>query len=443
MFEILTEKLQGVFTRLGKHGTVTEGDLDEALREVRLALLEADVHYKVVRDFIGAVRERAQGEEVVKSITPVQQIIGIVNQELIRILGGDSPTLARATSPPTLIMLLGLQGSGKTTTAAKLALRLRKQGDKPLLVAADVYRPAAIEQLQQLGQQIDVAVHAESADVAPAAILERGLKAARKIGASIVIVDTAGRLHVDDEMMTEIADLKARFEPDEALLVLDAMAGQDAVNSAKAFHEAVGVSGLILTKMDGDARGGAALSVRTVTGAPIKFLGVGEKADALEVCHPDRLAARILGMGDMLTLVEKAKEEFGEQDSKSLRKRMQDGTFGLDDFQEQLQNVRRLGPMSQVLGMIPGMGKLKANVDLEDLDDGFLTKVEAIISSMTVDERRRPEILNASRRRRIARGSGTTIQDVNQLLNQYKETKKIMKAVASGRAPTLALPGLR
>ncbi len=443
MFEILTEKLQGVFTRLGKHGTVTESDLDEALREVRLALLEADVHYKVVRDFIGAVRERAQGEEVVKSITPVQQIIGIVNQELIRILGGDSPTLARAKSPPTLIMLLGLQGSGKTTTAAKLALRLRKQGDKPLLVAADVYRPAAIEQLQQLGQQIDVAVHAEDAEVAPAAILERGLKAARKIGASIVIVDTAGRLHVDDEMMAEIADLKARFEPDEALLVLDAMAGQDAVNSAKAFHEAVGITGLILTKMDGDARGGAALSVRTVTGAPIKFLGVGEKADALEVCHPDRLAARILGMGDMLTLVEKAKEEFGDQDSKSLRKRMQDGTFGLDDFQEQLQNVRRLGPMSQVLGMIPGMGKLKANVDLEDLDDGFLTKVEAIISSMTVDERRRPEILNASRRRRIARGSGTTIQDVNQLLNQYKETKKIMKAVASGRAPTLALPGLR
>ena len=443
MFETLTEKLQGVFTRLGKHGTVTESDLDEALREVRLALLEADVHYKVVRDFIGAVRERAQGEEVVKSITPVQQIIGIVNQELIRILGGDSPTLARAKSPPTLIMLLGLQGSGKTTTAAKLALRLRKQGDKPLLVAADVYRPAAIEQLQQLGQQIDVAVHAEDAEVAPAAILERGLKAARKIGASIVIVDTAGRLHVDDEMMAEIADLKARFEPDEALLVLDAMAGQDAVNSAKAFHEAVGITGLILTKMDGDARGGAALSVRTVTGAPIKFLGVGEKADALEVCHPDRLAARILGMGDMLTLVEKAKEEFGDQDSKSLRKRMQDGTFGLDDFQEQLQNVRRLGPMSQVLGMIPGMGKLKANVDLEDLDDGFLTKVEAIISSMTVDERRRPEILNASRRRRIARGSGTTIQDVNQLLNQYKETKKIMKAVASGRAPTLALPGLR
>ena len=443
MFEILTEKLQGVFTRLGKHGTVTESDLDEALREVRLALLEADVHYKVVRDFIGAVRERAQGEEVEKSITPVQQIIGIVNQELIRILGGDSPTLARAKSPPTLIMLLGLQGSGKTTTAAKLALRLRKQGDKPLLVAADVYRPAAIEQLQQLGQQIDVAVHAEDAEVAPAAILERGLKAARKIGASIVIVDTAGRLHVDDEMMAEIADLKARFEPDEALLVLDSMAGQDAVNSAKAFHEAVGITGLILTKMDGDARGGAALSVRTVTGAPIKFLGVGEKADALEVCHPDRLAARILGMGDMLTLVEKAKEEFGDRDSKSLRKRMQDGTFGLDDFQEQLQNVRRLGPMSQVLGMIPGMGKLKANVDLEDLDDGFLTKVEAIISSMTVDERRRPEILNASRRRRIARGSGTTIQDVNQLLNQYKETKKIMKAVASGRAPTLALPGLR
>ena len=443
MFEILTEKLQGVFTRLGKHGTVTESDLDEALREVRLALLEADVHYKVVRDFIGAVRERAQGEEVEKSITPVQQIIGIVNQELIRILGGDSPTLARAKSPPTLIMLLGLQGSDKTTTAAKLALRLRKQGDKPLLVAADVYRPAAIEQLQQLGQQIDVAVHAEDAEVAPAAILERGLKAARKIGASIVIVDTAGRLHVDDEMMAEIADLKARFEPDEALLVLDSMAGQDAVNSAKAFHEAVGITGLILTKMDGDARGGAALSVRTVTGAPIKFLGVGEKADALEVCHPDRLAARILGMGDMLTLVEKAKEEFGDRDSKSLRKRMQDGTFGLDDFQEQLQNVRRLGPMSQVLGMIPGMGKLKANVDLEDLDDGFLTKVEAIISSMTVDERRRPEILNASRRRRIARGSGTTIQDVNQLLNQYKETKKIMKAVASGRAPTLALPGLR
>ena len=443
MFESLTDKLQGVFTQLGRRGTVSESDLDEALREVRLALLEADVNFKVVKTFVKAIRERATGEDVLKSVTPVQQIIAIVNEELVRLLGGESASLARASQPPTVILLVGLQGTGKTTTATKLAVRLRKQGDKPLLVAADVYRPAAIEQLQQLGEQADIAVHAEGTKVPPAKIVENGIKQARKIGASVVIVDTAGRLHVDKAMMAEVADLKKRFKPAETLLVVDAMAGQDAVNSAQAFHEAVAVSGLILTKMDGDARGGAALSIRAVTGAPVKFLGTGEQSDALEVCHPDRLAARILGMGDVVTLVEKAKEQISESDAQSLRKRMQDGTFGLDDFLEQFKQLERMGPLSQILGMLPGMGALKGKIDLSELDDGVTGQIEAIISSMTPEERRHPDVINAGRRRRIARGSGTTIQDVNQLLNQYKEAKKIMRAVASGKTPKLAIPAMR
>ncbi len=443
MFESLTDKLQGAFGRLGRRGTLTEQDLDEALREIRLALLEADVNYKVAKDFIKAVRARALTDAVLQSPTPTQLVINIVNAELTALLGGESPKLHRSSQPPTVIMLVGLQGAGKTTTAAKLAVQLRRGGDRPLLVAADIYRPAAIEQLKQLGKQLDVAVYEQGAQSPPREIVANGLKEAKRIGAAIVIVDTAGRLHIDDAMMAEITDLRLRFSPSEVLLVADAMSGQDAVSAARAFHKAVSITGVILTKMDGDARGGAALSIRAVTGAPIKFLGTGERADALEAFHPDRLASRILGRGDMASLVEKAKEEFGEQDSKQLKRRMVDGSFGLDDFIEQFRKVQNMGSISQLLGMIPGMGNLKQKLNVDELDDDFFSRVEAIISSMTPDERRKPDILNASRRRRIARGSGTTIQDVNQLLNQFKEARKMMKAMASGRMDKLLVGARR
>ena len=443
MFESLTDKLQGAFGRLGRRGTLTEKDLDEALREIRMALLEADVHYKVAKEFIKAVRERALTDAVLRSTTPTQLVITIVNEELVRLLGGESPKLHRSSQPPTVILLVGLQGAGKTTTAAKLAVRLRRGGDRPLLVAADVYRPAAIEQLKQLGKQLDVAVYEEGADSTPREIVTNGLKEAQRIGAPIVIVDTAGRLHIDDEMMAEITDLRRRFSPSEVLLVADAMSGQDAVSAAQAFHEAVQITGVILTKMDGDARGGAALSIRAVTGAPIKFLGTGEKADALEAFHPDRLASRILGQGDMASLMEKAQEEFDEQDTKKLKQRMVEGTFGLDDFIEQFRKVQKMGSISQILGMIPGLSNIKQQLNVDDLDDDFFGRVEAIISSMTPEERRKPDILNGSRRRRIASGSGTTIQDVNQLLNQFKEARKMMKAMASGRMDKLLVGARR
>ena len=393
MFESLTDKLQGAFGRLGRRGTLTEKDLDEALREIRLALLEADVNYKVAKDFIKAVRERSLTDAVLRSTTPTQLVINIVHEEMVRLLGGESPKLHRSSQPPTVIMLVGLHGVGKTTTCAKLAVRLRRGGDRPLLVAADVYRPAAIEQLKQLGKQLDIAVYEEGSDSPPRQIVANGLKHAQRIGAPIVIVDTAGRLHADAEMMAEISDLKRRFSPSEVLLVADAMAGQDAVSAAQAFHEAVQISGVILTKLDGDARGGAALSIRAVTGAPIKFLGTGEKADALEAFHPDRLASRILGQGDMASLVEKAQEEFGAQDTKRLTQRMAEGTFGLDDFIEQFRKVQNMGSISQLLGMIPGLGNIKQQLNIDELDDDFFSRVEAIISSMTPEERRRPDIL--------------------------------------------------
>ena len=433
MFESLTDKLQGAFGRLGRRGTLTERDLDEALREIRLALLEADVNYKVAKDFIRAVRERALSDAVLQSPTPTQRVIQIVNQELTTLLGGESPKLQRSSQPPTVILLVGLQGAGKTTTAAKLAVQLRRGGDRPLLVAADVYRPAAIEQLKQLGRQLDIDVYEEGADSPPRDIVSNGLKEAKRLGAAIVLVDTAGRLHIDDAMMAEITDLRMRFAPSEVLLVADAMSGQDAVSAARAFHDAVSITGVILTKMDGDARGGAALSIRAVTGAPIKFLGTGEKAQALEAFHPDRLASRILGQGDMASLVEKAKEEFGENDARQMKRRMAEGSFGLDDFIEQFRKVQNMGSISQLLGMIPGMGNIRQQLSVDDLDDDFFARVEAIICSMTPEERRKPDILNGSRRRRIAQGSGTTIQDVNQLLNQFKEARKMMKAMASGR----------
>ena len=428
---------------MGRHGALNEKDLDEVLREIRLALLEADVNFRVARDFIKAVKARALTDEVLRSVTPTRKVLEIVSSELTDLLGGGAPRLTRASNPPTIYLLVGLQGSGKTTTAAKLAARLRKDGQRPLLVAADVYRPAAVEQLRQLGAELDIAVYDEGTEAKPAAIVEHALGEAKRLGAAVVIVDTAGRLHIDEAMMEEIRDLEQRFAPHEVLLVADAMSGQEAVTAAQAFHEAVSITGVILTKMDGDARGGAALSIRAVTGAPVKFLGTGERADAMEPFYPERLASRILGQGDMATLVDRAKEEFGQTDAKQLQKRMQDGSFGLDDFVEQFEKVRNMGPLSQILAMVPGFGAMRQQLDVEELDDHYVGRVTAIISSMTPDERRRPEIINGSRRRRIATGSGSTPQDVNQLLNQFKEAKKIMKALSSGRRGGLPTPSGR
>ena len=438
MFEALSGKLQGVFASLGKRGAISEKDLETALREVRLALLEADVNYKVARDYIKSVRARANSDEVMKSPTPLNRVVEIINEELVSLLGTDSPSLQHAAQGPTIILMVGLQGSGKTTTAAKLALRARKSGDRPLLIAADVYRPAAIDQLQALGSQLDIEVFELGANEKPAKIVEHGLARAAQIGAGTVIVDTAGRLHIDDDMMAEITDLRDRFQPTEVLLVADAMSGQDAVNAASAFDEAVGITGVVLSKMDGDARGGAALSIRAVTGAPIKFLGIGERPDALESFHPDRLAGRILGRGDMSTLVERAQEEFGDQDAKVWRRRLQDGEFDLEDFVEQIGKVRQMGPISQIVGMIPGLNSIKNQIQVDEIDDDFFRHFEAIVLSMTPEERRKPEMINGSRRRRIAKGSGTTPQEVNQLLNQFKQAKGIMKDLASGKVPNMA-----
>ena len=443
MFDSLSGKLQHVFVSLGRRGSISEQELDAALREVRLALLEADVNYKVARDYIKAVRARAATPELLRSPSPLNRLIEIINDELVALLGTESPRLQRASQPPTIILIVGLQGSGKTTTAAKLALRSKKAGDRPLLIAADIYRPAAIDQLKALGKQLDIEVFDRGTDTAPRKIVAQGLKRARKIGAVTVIVDTAGRLHVDQDMMAEITDLRDRFKPTEVLLVADAMSGQDAVNAATAFHDAVGISGVVLSKMDGDARGGAALSIRAVTGAPIKFLGIGERPDALEQFHPDRLASRILGRGDMATLSERAKEEFGERTAQQLRRRIQDGQFDLDDFLQQIGQVRKMGPINQLVGMLPGLDRIKGQINVDEIDDDFFNHFEAIVRSMTPDERRKPEIINGSRRRRIARGSGTQPQDVNQLLNQFKEAKKIMKALASGKLPTVASVGRR
>jgi signal recognition particle subunit SRP54 len=430
VFENLSDKLQGVFSKLSNRGKLSEEDVDVALREVRLALLEADVNFKVVKDFVSRVRERAIGAEVMRSLTPAQQVIKIVHEELIATLG--TPAHLNLSGPsPHVIMLVGLQGSGKTTTAAKLALTLRKGGQRPLLVAADTYRPAAITQLEVLGKQLDIPVHSEGNQVPPPKICTNAVKHAREAAYSVVLLDTAGRLHINDEMMHELELVKERTDPQEVLLVVDAMTGQDAVRVADDFNKRVGLTGLILTKVDGDARGGAAISVRSVTGVPIKFLGVGEKTDALEVFYPDRLASRILGMGDMLTAIEKAQEVMDQEQALKMGQKLVKGEFDLEDFRDQLRQLRKVGPISQLLDMIPGMSQLTKDLAPEVTDQQMKT-IEAIIDSMTREERRNPRLINASRKRRIARGSGTTVMEVNDLLSQFRQMQRMMKQFGGG-----------
>ncbi|MFA5309763.1 MAG: signal recognition particle protein [Dehalococcoidales bacterium] len=435
MFEVLAEKLNAVFKLLGNRGKLTEKDIDEALRQVRLALLEADVNFKVVKDFTGRVKERAIGKEVMESLSPGQQIVKIVNEELIKTLGdGASSKLVSVSQPPAVILMVGLQGSGKTTTAAKLALLLKHGGQKPLLVAADNRRPAAIEQLVTLGKQLEVPVFHEDPKNSSKDIAAHGMAEAKRIAATHVIVDTAGRLHIDEDLMAELEQVKKVIKPDEVLLVVDAMTGQDAVRVAEEFHTRVNVTGLIMTKMDGDARGGAALSIRWVSGVPIKFIGMGEKADNFEPFYPDRLASRILGMGDVLTFIEKAEKTLDEKKALELQKKIRKSGFDLEDFLEQLRAIKKMGPISHLAEMLPGMGKLAAKLP-DGAQEAQLKKVEAIVLSMTPQERKNPGIIGGSRRKRIARGSGTQTHDVNQLLNQFSQMQKLVKMGMGGKLP--------
>lgn len=430
MFESLQTKLNAVFDKLASRGRLTEQDVDVALREVRLALLEADVNFKVVKQLVARVRERAVGAEVMSSLTPAQQVVKIVHEELLATLG-EPARLDLSGTAPHIVMLVGLQGAGKTTMAAKLALTLRKSNKRSLLVAADTYRPAAVTQLEVLGKQLDIPVYSEGTKVAPPEIVRHSLQRAKEGAYDVVILDTAGRLQISDEMMTELERIKAIAQPREILLVADAMTGQEAVNVAKGFHERVTLTGLILTKVDGDARGGAAISMREVTGVPIKYLGVGEKLDALEVFYPDRLATRILGMGDMLTLIEKAGETVDRDQAERLGRRLVKGEFNLDDFLKQLQQIKKMGPLTQILDMIPGMNRMSKDLT-PDVTDLQLRRIEAIINSMTMAERRDPRLLNGSRKRRVARGSGTAVPEVNDLLNQFRQMQRLMKQVSSG-----------
>ncbi|MCX6009189.1 MAG: signal recognition particle protein [Chloroflexi bacterium] len=432
MFEVLTQKLSKVFSSLGNKGRLNEKDIDEALRQIRLALLEADVNFRVVKSFLASVKERALAVEVLESLTPAQQIIKIVSEELVNILGKERNHLIAASRPPSIAMLVGLQGSGKTTTAAKLALHLKSTGQRPLLVAADTRRPAAIDQLVMLGKQLDIPVSSEDAKEAPLAICRQSLKRAQEMAATWVIIDTQGRLHIDEAMMKELAQLKAEIRPSEVLLVIDAMTGQDAVNTAEEFNKNVGLTGLILTKMDGDARGGAALSIKFVTGVSVKFIGTGEKVNALEPFYPDRLASRILGMGDVLTLIERAEKAFDEQRAKQLEKKMRTAEFNLEDFLWQLRQLKKMGSLTQLVELLPGFSKLASSIP-QGGEESQMRKIEAIILSMTPEERRNPAIVNGSRRRRIAQGSGTTTRDINQLLNQFYQMQKLAKMAAQGR----------
>ncbi len=431
MFESLGEKLQTTLEQLSRKGRLSEDDVSQALRDVRLALLEADVNYRVVKNFTQRIGERAVGAEVARSLTPAQTVVKIVHEELVTLLG-TAEGLDLGGNRPAPIMLVGLQGSGKTTMAAKLGLYLRKQGEHPLLVAADVYRPAAIDQLETLGKQLDIPVHTEPKGTAPPTICANAMRRARREGFTVVVLDTAGRLQVDQRMMAELEDIRQATQPREILLVVDAMTGQEAVSVAETFHERVGITGLAMTKVDGDARGGAALSVREVTGVPIKFLGVGERPSDLEAFHPDRLASRILGMGDVLSLIERAESAMSVDQARKMESKLRSASFTFEDFLEQLQALKRMGPLHEVLGMVPGMSRLAKELPFQETN-ASIKQAEAIVRSMTNQERRNPKIINASRKRRIARGSGTTVQDVNQLLRQFNDMQRIMKRLQKGR----------
>ena len=444
MFENLTERLTGILNKLTSKGRLTEADVDEALSLVRRSLLEADVNFRVARDFVAAVKGRAIGSDVLESLSPGQQVIKIVQEELTALLSGGDNSLTLSSQPVTIIMLVGLQGSGKTTTAAKLALHLRRESHKSLLIAADLRRPAAIQQLETLGKQLDIPVYSEDPQSSTVVkVAKNGVEKARQLGVNWAIIDTGGRLQIDEDLMKELREVKKSVNPHEVLLVVDAMTGQEAVNAAEGFHGKVDLTGLIMSKMDGDARGGAALSITRVTGVPIKFMGVGERSDGLEAYHPDRLASRILAMGDILTLIEKAQDVVDEKQAEEMEKKFRQASFDLEDFLTQIQSVKKMGSLSSVMDMIPGMGQISKKMSVGDLDDGRMERIEAIIRSMTPQERQRPEILNGSRRRRISRGSGTTPADVNQLLNQFKQTQKMMKQMAKSRNPMALMKMLK
>ena len=437
-FEGLSSRLQSITRKFGGKARVTEQDLKEMLREVKLALLEADVNYKIVKDFIAVIQEKALGQDVLKSLTPGQQVVKIVKDELVELLGGTESKINFTPNPPTIIMLVGLQGSGKTTTAGKLANRLRKQGKNPLLVACDVYRPAAIKQLQVVGKQLNIPVFANETSKDVTHIAKQAMNVAISKLNDVVIIDTAGRLHIDEELMEELKKLKASIKPHEILLVVDAMTGQDAVNVATSFNEAIGIDGVVLTKLDGDTRGGAALSVKKVTSRPIKFAATGEKLSDIEVFHPERMASRILGMGDVLSIIEKAEEAFSEEEALKLEQKLKKQEFDLDDYLAQLRQVKKMGSFSSILKMIPGMNKFK---DIE-VDDKEFVKIEAIICSMTKKEKRNTRLLNASRRRRIANGAGVTVQDVNKFMNSFEMTQKMMKKMQNDKSVKNMLKGI-
>ncbi len=438
-FEGLSDKLSAAFKKLRSKGKLSAADVKDAMREVRLALLEADVNYKVAKDFTNTVTERAVGQQVMESLTPAQMVIKIVNEELVNLMGGEAAPLARANHPPCVIMMCGLQGSGKTTHSAKLGRYLKSKGHRPLLVACDVYRPAAITQLQVVGEQVGVPVF-EMGTANPVDIARAAIKHARDHGNDYVLLDTAGRLHIDEELMNELKNVKAAVEPQEILFVIDAMIGQDAVRVAKEFHDALGITGVILTKLDGDTRGGAALSVREVTGQPIKFIGTGEKLDNLEVFHPERMASRILGMGDVMSLIERAEQQISEKEAEELARKMRENTFDMNDMLDQFRQIRKMGDIKSMLGMIPGIGNKLKDVDI---DERQFDRIEAIILSMTPAEREKPSIINPSRKRRIAAGSGMKVEDVNRLLKQYDTMRQMMKQMAGGGKATKGKKGKR
>ncbi|MGL5641768.1 MAG: signal recognition particle protein [Paraclostridium sp.] len=427
IFEGLADKLQGALGKLKSKGKLTEKDVKEAMREVKLALLEADVNFKVVKDFVKKVQERAVGQDVMESLTPAQHVIKIVNEELTSLMGDVQSKIMISPKPPTVIMMVGLQGAGKTTTSGKLGGYFKKQGKKPLLVACDIYRPAAIKQLQVVGEKLDIPVFSMGDKESPVNIAKAGYNHALKNNHDLVIIDTAGRLHIDETLMDELKNIKSEVKPHEILLVVDSMTGQDAVNVAESFNEALGVDGVVLTKLDGDTRGGAALSIRAVTQKPIKFIGMGEKLDDLEPFHPDRMASRILGMGDILSLIEKAQENIDFEKAKELENKIKKQDLDFEDFLEQMEQIQKMGPLNKVIEMIPGMGQVKDQLGDMDMNNKEIAKTKAIVQSMTIEERRNPGILNASRKKRIARGSGTSVQDVNRLIKQFGEMKKMMK----------------